>query len=181
MPQTVAIGQGPHANTHHCLQGYMISKVWVGHPRLERLQLVFFDLGLAHDVVHKAKSLKTGDLLPNTNPTISWCVITGKPFKSSEPQFLPSTYPPTYPSIHPSIFYLHLSQQVVVKRKRGSIKRESLWKLQMHKLIAIVQMMIDGQGLRAWPKLGLSIVWEFLGFEARVRQGAWARGRWLPG
>ena len=56
---------------------------------------------------------------------------------------------PNYLYIHPSIFYLHLSQQVVVKRKRGSIKKEALWKLQMHKLTAIIQMMIDGQGLRA--------------------------------
>ena len=85
--------------------------------------MVFFDLGLGFsDVVHKAKSLKTGDLVPNTNSIISCCVITGKPFKSSEPQFLLSTYLP----IHPSIFYLPLSQQVVVKRKRGSIKREAL-------------------------------------------------------
>ena len=30
------------------------------HPRLKRFQLVFFDLGLARDAVHKAKSLKTG-------------------------------------------------------------------------------------------------------------------------
>ena len=95
----------------------------MGHPRLKRFQLVFFDLGLGFsDVMHKAKSLKTGDLLPNSNSAISCCVIPGKPFKSSEPQFLLSTYLP----IHPSIFYLHLPQQVVVKRKRGSIKREAL-------------------------------------------------------
>ena len=117
---------------------------WVGW-----FQLVFCDLGLGFcDVVHKAKRLKTGELVPNTNSTISGCVITGKPLKSSEPQFLSSTYLPIHPSIHPSIFYLRPSQQVVVKRKKGSIKRETLWKLQMHKFIAIVQMMIDGQGLR---------------------------------
>ena len=56
---------------------------------------------------------------------------------------------PIYLPIHTSIFYLHLLQQVVLKKKRGSIKREALWKLQMHKLIAIAQVMIDGQGLRA--------------------------------
>ena len=149
-PQTAAIRQAPHAHTHHYIQGNMLSKVWVGHPRLKRFQLVFFHRGLGFsDVVHKVKSLKTGDLLPSADSTISCCVITGKPFKSSEPQFLLSTYLPIHPSIHPFIFYLHLSQQVVVKRKRGSINREALWKLQMHKLIAIVQMMIDGQGLRA--------------------------------
>jgi hypothetical protein len=98
----------------------------VGHPRLERFQLVFFDFGLGFsDVVHKAKSLKTGDLLPNTNSTISCCVFTVKPFKFSEPQFLLSTYLHIHPSIHPSIFYPHLSQQVVLKKKRGSIKREA--------------------------------------------------------
>ena len=149
-PQTAAIRQAPHTHTHHYIQGNMLSKVWVGHPRLKRFQLVFFHRGLGFsDVVHKVKSLKTGDLLPSADSTISCCVITGKPFKSSEPQFLLSTYLPIHPSIHPFIFYLHLSQQVVVKRKRGSINREALWKLQMHKLIAIVQIMIDRQGLRA--------------------------------
>ena len=76
----------------------------MGHPRLERFQLVFFDLGLGFsDVLHKAKSLKTGDLVPNIKAIISCYVITGKPSKSSEPPFLLSTYLPTHPSIHPSI------------------------------------------------------------------------------
>ena len=56
--------------------------------------------------MHKVKSLKTGDLLPNTNSTVSCCVITSKPFKSSEPQFLLSTYL----SIHPSSTFIYHSR-----------------------------------------------------------------------
>ena len=77
----------------------------MGHPRLKRFQLVFFDLGLARDIMHKAKSLKAGDLLPDTNTTISCGVITGKPFKSSRAP-VSSFYLPVHPSIHPSIYLL---------------------------------------------------------------------------
>ena len=147
-----AIRQGPRANTHHTLQGYMISKVFEW-ATLDSKDSNWFSLTLELPVMSCIRQRVWRQVLPNTNSTISCCVITGKPFKNSEPQFLLSLYLPTYlsihPSIHPPVFYLHLSQQVVVKRKRGSINREALWKLQMHKLIAIVQMMIDGQGLRA--------------------------------
>ena len=103
---------------------------------------------------------------------VNWFQILTPPFLAVSSQanhwnplspsfFLLPTYLSIHPSIHPSIFYLHPSQQVVVKRKKGSIKRETLWKLQMHKFIAIVQMMIDGQGLRtrAFYCLRASGIW----------------------
>ena len=115
------------SDKNHMLTPTTISRVlwsvWVGHPRLELFQLVFFDLGLGFsDVVHKVKSLKTGDMLSNTNSTISCCVITGKPFKSSEPQFLLSTYLPTYPYIHllPSSITAGCVKEEKRKYKEGS-------------------------------------------------------------
>ena len=122
--------EGPRqwpSDKDHMLTPTTISRVlwsvWVGHPRLELFQLVFFDLGLGFsDVVHKVKSLKTGDMLSNTNSTISCCVFTGKPFKSSEPQFLLSTYLPTYPYIHllPSSITAGCVKEEKRKYKEGS-------------------------------------------------------------
>ena len=79
----------------------------MGHPRLERFQLVFFDPGLGfNDVVHKAKILKTGDLLPNTNSIISAVSSQANHLNPLSPNFF---FQPTYLSIHPSIHLLSSS------------------------------------------------------------------------
>ena len=69
----------------------------MGHPRLERFQLVFFDLGLGlSGVLHKAKSLKTGDLVPNT-PSFLAVSSQANHLNPLSPSFF---FLPTYPSIH---------------------------------------------------------------------------------
>ena len=178
-PQTVAIRQGTRANTHHTIQGYMISKVseWAIQDSKDSN---WFSLTLDFPVMSciRRRVWRQVTCFQILTPPFLAVSSQANHLNPLSPNFF---FLPIYLPIHTSIFYLHLLQQVVLKKKRGSIKREALWKLQMHKLIAIAQVMIDGQGLRPRPKLRLSIVWGFLGFEASVREGAWAKRRWLPG
>ena len=147
-PQTGAIRQGPRANTHHTVQGYMINKVseWATPDSKDsnRFSLTL-DLPMMSCIRWRVwRQVTCFQIL--TPPFLG---VSSQANHVNPLSPVSSFYLPTYLSIHPSIFYLHLSQQVVVRRKRGSIKRETFWKLQMHKLIAVIQMMIDGQGLRA--------------------------------
>ena len=151
----VAIREVPHANTHHTLQDYMISKVseWATQDSKDSS---WFSLTLDLPMMSciRLRVWRQVTCFQILTPPFLAVSSQAKHLNPLSPSFffLP-TYLPIHPSIHPSIhpfiFYLHLSQQVVVKRKRGNRKREALWKLQMQKLTAIVQMMIDGQGLRA--------------------------------
>ena len=99
--------EGPRqwpSDKDHMLTPTTISRVlwsvWVGHPRLELFQLVFFDLGLGlSGVLYKAKSLKTGDLVPNT-PSFLAVSSQANHLNPLSPNFF---FLPTYLSIHPSI------------------------------------------------------------------------------
>ena len=104
-PQTVAIRQGPRANTHHTLQGYMISKVseWAT-PDSKDSNWFSFTLDLPMISCIKWRVWRQVTCFQILTPPFLAVSSQENHLKTLSPSFFfLYTYLPTYPFIHPSI------------------------------------------------------------------------------